>query len=155
MSEEIEDKTDAQSDEKPEELMQKVSLNDDEENEPPLSTPNGRETPSTVSYSDSITRKDVEILIAPETRSTVDDTEQLLEIIADKSNKDASTTILNRVKQNYYHFLFTFYFHLFSWLKVISISIKIISFKSQKIFQHYFLFLINYHHYYKLKFLVY
>ncbi|CAF2084245.1 unnamed protein product, partial [Rotaria magnacalcarata] len=101
MSEEVKDDADAhpdeinQQDEKPEELIRKASMNDDEENELELSTPNGRETPSATSYTDIIIHKVDEEIPVSEENSNVDDTQQLLETIADKSNKEASTIILN------------------------------------------------------------
>ncbi|CAF3646186.1 unnamed protein product [Rotaria socialis] len=101
MSDEVKADVDSQSDEinqrdeKSEELIRKLPVNDDEENELELLTPNGRETPSATSYSDIIIHKvDEEIPVAEE-NSNVDDTQQLLETIADKSNKQASTIIFN------------------------------------------------------------
>ena len=100
MSEEIKDNEDVHSD-KPnqddgEDDNQKISLNDpDEENEPSLATPNGHETPSLASFSDVIVEKqDESPVIVEESRH-----QDLLQVIADKSNKDASSTILNTVEK--------------------------------------------------------
>ncbi|CAF1593723.1 unnamed protein product, partial [Rotaria magnacalcarata] len=66
MSDEVKADVDSQSDEinqrdeKSEELIRKLPVNDDEENELELLTPNGRETPSATSYSDIIIHKLVE-----------------------------------------------------------------------------------------------
>ena len=107
MSEEIKDNEGVQSDdinqedEPSEEIIQKVSINDEEENEPTLSTPNGRETPSATSFSDVIIEKHDESLPISEENHT----NQLLQIISDKSNKEASSTILNTVEKKDYLFL--------------------------------------------------
>ncbi|CAF0884401.1 unnamed protein product [Adineta ricciae] len=96
MSEEIKDNEDIHSD-KPnqdgdEDDNQKVSLNDpDEENEPSLATPNDHETPSLASFSDVIVEKQDESPVIVEESHH----QNLLQIIVDKSNKDASSTILN------------------------------------------------------------
>ncbi|CAF4934822.1 unnamed protein product [Rotaria sp. Silwood1] len=102
MSEEIKEiSTDVQSDdnnEQSKDIIRKVSISDEEEeeeNEQPLSTPNGRETPSVASYSDVIIQKQDEEYSMTEQNSTFDNTQQLLEIISDKSNKEATTTLLN------------------------------------------------------------
>ena len=68
-----------------------VPLDDQDENDQsPLATPNGRQTPSTTSYSDVVIEKPV---------TTTDDASPhpLLEVIHEKSNKEASSAILNTV----------------------------------------------------------
>jgi hypothetical protein len=76
-SDEIIEENDQQS-------VEKVSIDEQEENDPPLLTPNGRETPSGTSFADVVIEKQ-------------DDTHQLVQTITDKSNKEASSTILNTV----------------------------------------------------------
>jgi hypothetical protein len=85
-----------QKDEQSEEIIAKLSMNDDEEeeNELQLSTPNGRDTPSAASFSDVIIEKQDEL---PSSVSEETHTLGLLQIISDKSNKEASSTILNSV----------------------------------------------------------
>jgi hypothetical protein len=89
-----------QKDEQSEEIITKLSMNDDEEeeeeeeNELQLSTPNGRDTPSAASFSDVIIEKQDEL---PSSVSEETHTLGLLQIISDKSNKEASSTILNSV----------------------------------------------------------
>jgi hypothetical protein len=98
MSEEIKDNEGVQfddiinqEDEPSEEIIEKVSINDEEENEPTL---NGHETPSATSFTDVIIEKQDE----PLPISDENHTPQLLQIISDKSNKEASSAILNTVK---------------------------------------------------------
>ncbi|CAF3766606.1 unnamed protein product [Rotaria sordida] len=106
MSEEIKENVDVESndynqqDEQSKEMFRKVSITDDEEEEDeedelPLSTPNGRETPSATSVSDVIIQKRDEQLPISKENHTFDDTQEFLQIISDKSNKEATTTILN------------------------------------------------------------
>jgi len=102
MSEEIKDNEGVQSDdivnqedEPSEETIEKVSINDEEENEPKL---NGHETPSATSFNDVIIEKQDEPLPVSEENHTP----QLLQIIYDKSNKEASSAILNTVKDILY-----------------------------------------------------
>jgi len=103
MSDEIKNETNQSNDETEQstEIMQKVSLDEDddnddeeEENEQPLSTPNGRETPSAISYSEIVVEKHDENQV----QNTTDD---LLQIISDQSNKDASSAILNTVEHDF------------------------------------------------------
>jgi len=105
MSDEIKNQTDDineennQEDEQSEEIIRKLSMNEEEaeeENEPPLSAPNGRETPSATSFSDAIIEKPDEL---PPSVSEENDTYELLQIISDKSNKEASSVILNTVEK--------------------------------------------------------
>ncbi|CAF3634388.1 unnamed protein product [Adineta steineri] len=116
MSEEIKDDNDVQSDdgnqeheqteeiipqvslngeeehEPAQEIIPQVSINGEEENEPVLATPNGRETPSpTLSMSDVFIDKQNDSLPI----STENNTQQLLQVISEKSNKEASSAILN------------------------------------------------------------
>jgi hypothetical protein len=105
MSEEIKDNEGVQfddiinqEDEPSEEIIEKVSINDEEENEPTL---NGHETPSATSFTDVIIEKQDE----PLPISDENHTPQLLQIISDKSNKEASSAILNTVKKRYSFFL--------------------------------------------------
>ena len=102
-----------QEDEKLEETLQKVSLNDDddeeeEENEAPLSTPNGRNTPSAASFSDIIIEKPDDQTLSSSSYIIPKDNhaDELLQIISEKSNKEANSTILNNVR------LFVFFFDL-------------------------------------------
>ncbi len=85
MSEEIKDNENVPSDE---------IINEDDENELPLSTPNGHESPVVTSFSDIIIEKQDEPSIVSEESHTND----LLQIISDKSNKEANSAILNTVK---------------------------------------------------------
>jgi hypothetical protein len=108
MSDEIKNQTDDineennQEDEQSEEIIRKLSMNEEEEeeveeeNEPPLSAPNGRETLSATSFSDAIIEKPDEL---PPSVSEENDTYELLQIISDKSNKEASSVILNTVEK--------------------------------------------------------
>ena len=99
MSDEIKNHSDEvnEDDEPSEEINQNVSINGDdanEENELPLSTPNGYESPSVTSFSDVIIEKQNE---EPPVVSEDIHTPDLLQSIYDKSNKEASSTILNTV----------------------------------------------------------
>lgn len=136
MSDEIKNETNQSNDETEQstEIMQKVSLDEDddnddeeEENEQPLSTPNGRETPSAISYSEIVVEKHDENQV----QNTTDD---LLQIISDQSNKDASSAILNTVEHDFNkkkRFYMIIFFLNFSLSMEILISIKIISLKNR------------------------
>jgi hypothetical protein len=85
-----------QENEQSEEIIRKLSINEEEEeNEQPLSTPNGRETLSPTSFNDVIIQKHNAL---PSVTSEENHTYELLQIITDKSNREASSTILNTVK---------------------------------------------------------
>jgi hypothetical protein len=114
MSEEIKDNEGVQSDditnqedEPSEEIIEKVSINDEEENEPKL---NGHETPSATSFTDVIIEKQDEPLPVSEENPPP----QLLQIISDKSNKEASSAILNTVKDILFFSFNLLKLHLFS-----------------------------------------
>ena len=78
-----------------EEIIKNVPVDEQQqENEPELCTPNGRETPSATSFSDVIIEKHDE---SDENVASSETTHQLLQIIADKSNKEAISAILNTV----------------------------------------------------------
>ncbi len=101
MSDEIKNQSDEvnEDDEPSEEVNQNISINGEdvnEENELPLSTPNGYESPSITSFSDVIIEKRNEepTIISEDTHSP-----DLLQSISDKSNKEANSTILNTVIQ--------------------------------------------------------
>ena len=81
-----------------EEIIKNVPVDEQQqqqqqEDEPELCTPNGRETPSATSFSDVIIEKRDE----SDENATSGETHQLLQIIADKSNKEAISAILNTV----------------------------------------------------------
>jgi hypothetical protein len=105
MNEEIKDNEGVQSDdidqqnEQSEEIIRKVSINDEDENELPLSTPNGHESPVVTSFSDIIIEKSDE---SSEENHTPHDTHELLQIISDQSNKEANSTILNTVNEFFF-----------------------------------------------------
>jgi len=90
-----------QENEQSEEIIEKLSINEEEEeeeeeeNEQPLSTPNGRETLSPTSFNDVIIQKHDAL---PSVTSEENHTYDLLQIITDKSNREASSMILNTVK---------------------------------------------------------
>jgi hypothetical protein len=93
----IDDEENNQEDEQSEEIIRKLSINEEEEeeaNEPPLSTPNGRESPSAASFSDVIIEKEDK---SPPFVSEENHPNDLLQIISEKSNKEATSTILNTV----------------------------------------------------------
>jgi hypothetical protein len=113
MSDEIKNQSDDvnEDDEQSEEIIiRKLSMNEeeevDEENEPPLSTPNGHESPSAASFSDVIIDKQNE---EPQIISEDTHAPELLQSISDKSNKEANSTILNTVKKTT-HFLYSDHF---------------------------------------------
>ena len=139
-----------QEDEQTEETTSQMTTNGDEENELPLATPDGGETPSVVSFADIIVETQNE---EPPTASADDHAPELLQTISEKSNKDASSTILNTVKNSSFFFLTTFrHVFLLSLSMEISIWTKITLFKSRKVFRNSFPFFMNYHRLYKLKF---
>ena len=76
-----------------EETIKNVPVDEQQETETELCTSNGRETPSAISFSDVIVEKQDE----PEENVVSGETHQLLQIIADKSNKEAISAILNTV----------------------------------------------------------
>lgn len=119
-----------QDDEQSAEIIKKISLDDQEENEPALSTPNGRETPSAASFSDVIIEKQDEES-EPEAITTANNTHQLLQIIAEKSNKDANSAILNTV--SFERLLFGDHPCLSSCLTVISIWTRTTSSRERRI----------------------
>lgn len=96
MSDEIKSSTDDENNQA-EETLPQVSTIEDEENEPSLSTPNGRESPSAVSFSDVIIEKKEE-----ESSATLDDNHvcDLVQTISEKTNEEASSTILNTVRRS-------------------------------------------------------
>ena len=68
--------------------VEDVPLDDQDENDQsPFATPNGRQTPSTTSYSDVVVEHPTDDAPSP----------SLFETIQQKSNKDASSDILNTV----------------------------------------------------------
>ena len=136
-----EEHQDNRDDEQSEEIIKRISLDDQEENEPSLATPNGRETPSATSFSDVIIEKQDE-QPEPETTSTSINTHQLLETIAEKSNKDANSAILNTVSTAFLFFDFD-PFVPFSWSRVISIWIRTILSRNRRISRNYLLFSIK------------
>ena len=79
-----------------EETTPQVATNGDEENEPPLATPDGHETPSVVSFADVIVENQDE---ESPTTSAGNHAPELLQTISEKSNKEASSTILNTVRR--------------------------------------------------------
>ena len=107
MSEEIKDNNASipfdennQQEEQSESIAHETSLNDDEEeNDLSLSTADDHETPMAISFSDINSQKQDERTPISEENSTSNELEQLLRTMPDKSNKEASTTILNTVKE--------------------------------------------------------
>jgi rRNA maturation protein Rpf1 len=158
MSDEIKNESDDlnEDDEQSEEINGKISMNgggeeDEEENEPPHSTPNGHESPSATSFSDVIIEKQNE---EPQIVSEDNHAPELLQTISDKSNKEATSIILNTVKKQKNYFYFPTIF-LFSLSMEILILTKITLSKNLKISRNYFQFFTNYHLHYKPKFSVY
>ena len=96
MSDEIKSSIDEENNQT-EETLPEVSTIEDEENEPPLSTPNGRESPSAVSFSDVIIEKKEE---EPPAALNDNHVRDLVQIISEKSNEEASSTILNTVRRS-------------------------------------------------------
>lgn len=99
MSDEIKNPIDEEN-HQAEETAPEVSTIDNEEkdeNEPPLSTPNGRESPSATSFSEVIIETKEE---EPPPPPTFNDNQplDLVQTISEKSNEEASSTILNTVR---------------------------------------------------------
>jgi hypothetical protein len=91
-----------QENEQSEEIIQNLSINEEEEeNEQLPSTPNGHETPSPTSFNDVIIKKHDRL---PSVTSEENHANDLLQIITDKSNREASSMILNTVKKSFYLF---------------------------------------------------
>ena len=89
MSSELEEHDDVREEPSNPPATEEISLDDQDENEEsPLATPNGRQTPSATSFSDVIIEKPLQTSAHP-----------LLQIINEKSNKDASSAILNTVSE--------------------------------------------------------